>query len=213
MAWIAREPGCSVAWLLLELAGYFAISPYPAVRRVIGLGLAAALLGASLAARRAAERDARAGLRVATAFGLALAALYFGGELADARARRALLADVVARLPAQRARPAWYTGHWEAQYYLEHAGLQPPIVSRSQLHPGDWLVMVEGVAGPQNVFPADALRRVHTLVARSPWPWSTLPRYYDGPVPLRRQPGQQSVARIFRVIRDVSPQPRVSPLP
>jgi hypothetical protein len=38
-----------VAWLLLELVGYFVISPYPAVRRVIGLSIAATLLAARAA--------------------------------------------------------------------------------------------------------------------------------------------------------------------
>ena len=36
----------------------------------------------------------------------------------------------------------------------------------------------------------------------SRWPWSTIPLYYDGPVPLRRQPETQASARIFRVTRD-----------
>jgi hypothetical protein len=201
------------AWLLIELAGYFLISPYPAVRRVIGLGLAAALLGARLASRRAAEPDARAGLRVATAFGLALAALFFGAELSDARARRALLAEVIERLPPEGARTAWYTGHWEAQYYLERAGLQPAVASHSQLRRGDWLVLIEGVDRPQSWFPADHLTRVDQLMAVSPWPWSSIPRYYDGPVPLRRQPGRQTVARIYRVARDLVPQPRVKAAP
>ncbi|HVN39057.1 MAG TPA: hypothetical protein VMW19_12895 [Myxococcota bacterium] len=202
-----------VAWLAIELAGFFLISPYPVVRRVIGLGIAAALLGAQLASRRAAEPDVRAGLRVATAFGLALAALYFGADLADARSRRALLEAVLERLPPESAGRRWYTGHWEAQYYLERAGLRPAIVSSSRLQPGDWLVLFEGVDRPQSWFPADHLRRVDQLVARSAWPWSTMPRYYGSPVPLRRQPPHQAVARLYQVTQEVEPQPRVSPAP
>ena len=54
----ARDPRADrllVAWLALELVGFFVISPYPAVRRMIGLSIAATLLAARAAARRIHE--------------------------------------------------------------------------------------------------------------------------------------------------------------
>ena len=96
----------------------------------------------------------------------------------------------------------WYSGHWELQYYLERAGLQPVIAGRSHLRPGEWLILSEGAAASPLSFPASRFRQQDELVAVSRWPWSTIPLYYDGPVPLRRQPESQSSARIFRVTRD-----------
>src|SRR5207237_258774 len=42
-----------VLWLLLEVVGYHLLTPFPGVRRVLGVGLVLALLVGRLAARRA----------------------------------------------------------------------------------------------------------------------------------------------------------------
>jgi len=204
-----------VVWLLLETAGYFLISPYPAVRRVIGLGIAATLLTARAASLRTSEPDARTGVRIAVAFGLALGALYFGADLADARARRAFATRIVERMPQLGAdserETLWYNGHWELQFFLKQAGMRPVIAGRSQLRPQDWLILSEGTAAPPLSFPADRFRQQDELVAVSASPWSTIPVYYDGPVPMRRQPETQARARIFRVTRDWVSHLQVSP--
>ena len=143
-----------VAWLLLELVGYFVISPYPAVRRVIGLSIAATLLAARAAARRMPGRDAVAGARIATAIGLAIAALYFASELSDAWARRALvdgIAERLATLGASAPRETiWYTGHWEFQFYAERSGWRAVIPGASKLRRGDWLVIPANVDLPES---------------------------------------------------------------
>jgi hypothetical protein len=200
-----------VVWLGLETAAYFLISPYPAVRRVLGIGIAATLLATRAVSPRAQEPEARAGIRIAIALGLALSALFFAADLSDARARRGLTARLVERMPqlgAEAGRETvWYSGHWELQFYLARAGMQPVIASRSHLRPGDWLILSEGTAPSPLSFPASRFRQQQDeLTAVSAWPWSTIPLYYDGPVPLRRQPERQSSARIFRVTRDWVPQ-------
>jgi hypothetical protein len=199
-----------VGWLLIELAGYFVISPYPAVRRLIGFGIAASLLSARSASLRAAVPDARSGARIAVAFGLALGALFFGAELSDARARRAVITRAVERLPQLGARAdreaIWYLGHWELQFYAERAGLRPLIAGVSHLRPDDWLVLCFGVAQPAIDFPPDGFRLRDELRAVSPSPWSTIPVYYDGPSPIHRQPEMQTYIRIFRVTRDLVPE-------
>ena len=205
-----RRDRVLVAWLLLELGGFFAISPYPAVRRLIGLGVAAALLAARAAALREDGRDARAGVGIATALGLALGMLYFGSDLADARARRdvvARAAERLAQLGVDRARETvWYIGHWEMQFYAERAGMRPVVAGESQLRPLDWLVLPDNVSRPPISFPSGSFRAEDELVATSASPWSTIPLYYDGPVPLRRQLGKHAAIRILRVTRDLVPR-------
>jgi hypothetical protein len=192
-----------VLWLGLEIAGFFLFSPYVAARRVIGLVVAATLLAARAASRRASERDARIGVWTATAFGIALGALYFGADLSDAQTRRSLVERVARQLPrlgADRERETiWYSGHWELQYYAERAGMRPVIAGESELQPGDWLLLCSGTTMPPLAIPLDRLEIRDQLPATSAWPWSTISRYYEGPVPLIRQPETQAVAWIFRV--------------
>jgi hypothetical protein len=197
-------------WLLIELVGYFAISPYPAVRRLLGVGIAASVLAARAASLRPTGPEVRGGVRIAVASGLALGALYFGAELSDARARSGVIARAVEQLPQLGVQPdretVWYVGHWELQFYAERAGMRPVIAGRSQLRPGDWLLLCAGTVQPALDFPNRGLRQRSVLPAASPWPWSTIPRYYDGVIPLRRQPETQSVIRIFRVLRGITPR-------
>jgi hypothetical protein len=176
------------------------------VRRVIGIGIAATLLAARSVAPRAQESEARGGIRTAIAFGALLSVLFFAADLSDARARRAMAARIVERMSQLGAgsgrESVWYSGHWEMQFYLAQAGMQPVIAGRSHLRPGDWLILSEGTAPSPLSFPASRFRQEDELLAVSRSPWSTIPIYYDGPVPLRRQPAMQSSARIFRVTRD-----------
>jgi hypothetical protein len=117
-----------------------------------------------------------------------------------------MAARLVERMPQLGVRASgetvWYSGHWELQYYLERAGMQPVIARRSHLRPGDWLILSDGTAPSPLSFPASRFERVDQMAAVSRSPWSTIPLYYDGPVPLRRQPDVQASARIFRVRRD-----------
>jgi hypothetical protein len=197
-----------VSWLLIELAGYFVISPYPAVRRLIGFGIAAALLAARSASLRAAEPDARSGARVAIAFGLALGVLFFGAELADARARRAVIARAVERLPQLGARAdreaIWYVGHWELQFYAER-GAAP--ADRRRL-----AIATERLADPvlrrsaaRDRLPARRLPPAGRARAVSPWPGR---RFLSTTTVSRRFTANRDAdhIRIFRVTRDLVPQ-------
>ena len=202
-------------WVLLELVGYFVISPFPAVRRVIGLSIAATLLAARAAARRMHERDARAGARVAAALGLALATLYFGSEISDAWARRALVEKVAQRLTTLGASPAretiWYTGHWEFQFYAERAGWHAVIPGASRLRRGDWLVIPANVDQPRISYPP-GFERVARVAVTSPSPWSTIPSYHSGAVPLGRQRVPHASARLYRVTQDLEAKTAAPPI-
>jgi hypothetical protein len=186
------------------------ISPYPAVRRVIGLGVAAALLAARAVSLREGAAETRSGVRIATTFGLALGLLYFGSDLADARARRDLVERAVERLAqlgADREQETiWYIGHWEIQFYAERAGMHPVVAGESHLRAGDWLVLPDNVPRPPISFLSGYFRQEDQLVATSVSPWSTIVAYYGGTAaPLRRQ-SERAVVRILRVVRDLVPR-------
>jgi hypothetical protein len=213
-----RHDWLLIAWFALEVVGYFVISPYPAVRRMIGLSIAATLLAARLVSRRLPESDARAGSRIATALGLAIGVLYYASELSDAWARRALVDGISAQLRTLGAsavrETVWYTGHWEFQFYAERAGWRAVIPGESQLRRGDWLVIPANVDQPRISYPPGFERAAAVAVA-SPSPWSTIPPYHSGAAPLRRQPVPHASARLYRVTQDLEPQPAagIAPTP
>ena len=143
------------AWLLLELVGFFVISPYPAVRRVIGLGIVATLLAARAAARGAASRRASA-VAIATGFGLALAALFFASDVSDALVRRSLIDRVGRRLSRLGAPGRATTASGTADIGKPSStanGRAGAGSADNELAAGDWLVMPAGVDQPRIAYP------------------------------------------------------------
>ena len=86
--------------------------------------------------------------------------------------------------------------------------MRPVVAGESHLRPLDWLVLPTAVSRPAISFPSGYFRLEDELVATSVSPWSTIPLYYDGLVPLCRQLEQHAMVRIFRVTRDLVPQPQ-----
>jgi hypothetical protein len=137
-------------WLLLELAGTLATTPFPAARRVIGLAVVGALLAARAAGRfgrlHPRRRPAPWMLGFGIATGVAIAAL----DTVDAYPEK-VCATRAAAVSAAAASPAgsttWYTGHWGFQYYAERAGMRPVVPGRSTLARGDRLVLPEPARG------------------------------------------------------------------
>ena len=214
-----RLDALAVGWLVLETAGFFVLSPYPAARRLVGLGSVAILtLGRLAAQRRGLDR------RMVTwvaAWGVALGALYWGSDTADAWTERAAVARGAAEVRRQaRARGEeppriWFVGHWSFQFYAQERGMLPVVPGRSRLEPGDWLLVPVGVHKQLIEYDSEALQRVSTLGLPSVSPWSTLPHAYDGSVPLRRQARPHLRLRVFRVRRPFIPEtpPKESPEP
>ncbi|HYH65817.1 MAG TPA: hypothetical protein VD866_14055 [Urbifossiella sp.] len=124
-----------VGWVLLELAGYFAMTPFPAARRVIGVSLAVGVLAARVVSRTPERRPARWVVPFGVGVGVLLAAL----DGYDALAEKALAERAAAVIPAGSR--AWYVGHWGFQFYCERAGMTPAVVGASELAAGDYLVL------------------------------------------------------------------------
>jgi hypothetical protein len=136
-------------WLALEVLGYFALTPYPAVRRILGVVVVAALLVGRLAAR--ADRRAALGWGAA-GVSAALGLLCF---LADREAYHAEQQAVGRALRHIRRRDpeatVWYHGVGCFEFYAGRAGLRLVPLSGPGPRRGDWLVVLprrRGVAVP-----------------------------------------------------------------
>lgn len=139
----ASVDGFLVGWLLLELAGYFALSPYPATRRLMGMVVVGVLVLCRLAARPAESRQRLlwAVVGVNLLFGLMLFAVdfhWYAGQKAMARrlARECRTVD-----PGSKV---WYFGNGAFEFYADRLGLSRLILPGAAVAPRDWVLVVDG---------------------------------------------------------------------
>jgi hypothetical protein len=194
-----------LGWLLIELVGCYAIWTFLASRHVIRLATVLVLVcGRAAAATRSPGGDRRP-LGWVVAWGIGVGLLFFAADLSDALARRDAVrraADQLVTLGVDRERErVWYLGHWGFQFYAESLGMKPVVPGSSHLEAGDWLVAPDGVSRQQVWIPTTRVTREALVESRSPWPWSSIPSFYAGPIPLRSQPEAQVVVRLYRVER------------
>jgi hypothetical protein len=201
-------------WLGLELVGYFFLTPFTAVRRLLGLTVAGTLLCgrlASLTCRSLERKRLIQGIAVASAV---LGLGFFGVDWLEANAQKEL-AEGAAREVRRRSEEGtiWYVGHWGFQYYAERAGMRP-VAPSSRLHRGDWLVFPDERLTKQCVVIDRACVEPMIVLEAPPdsVPLHTVVCYYAGRSALehRRQPTRLSLT-IYRITADVEATARQGP--
>jgi hypothetical protein len=190
-------------WVLVELAGYFALTPFPAGRRVIGLTLAIGILSFRCV-RLLRFHPPRWMLGFALVPGLVLAAV----DTWDAFPEKTLPEQEVIAVSDGRT---WFAGHWGFQYYCERAGFMPIVPGRSVLEPGDSLVLPlfpdpEGFYRPHFSYspirpPADCLELITVLEADDALSATTIPNLYGGNLPIMGRDHPRLRIGVFKVIK------------
>jgi hypothetical protein len=182
-------------WLLIELAGYFALTPFPAARRVFGLAVVGGILTAATASRLGRIRRSRRTPRWLLAFGIAAGVAVAAIDTFDAYAEKVCAEEAAA---ATAGRPAssrvWFAGHWGFQFYCERAGMRPVVPGESVLAPGDFLVLPVHPGNDRfyrphiGAVPIEPNWWVAEPVAEFVWDdWlsaQTVPNFYGGYVPV-----------------------------
>lgn len=187
-----------VAWLALEVAGYFALSPFPAARRLGDPLLVMTLAAGRLAHHTGVHRRTAAFIAAA---GAALALLTFAADYADARAAR-----YAARAAARHAQPEggtyWHFCWWGVGYYAEQEGLRQLQVNREVPRPGDLLAVhdVPEVRQFMRIQPLFRVELLDTIEAGDPFPLRAAPGYYDGRTPLESARGPRTRVLVYRVV-------------
>ncbi len=201
-----------VSWLALETAAYFPLTPFPAVRRVMGVLVAATLLAGHLAARNSSAAPDRRKVRWAVGFGAVLGLLVWGVDLLEAWTHKyaAEHAAAVGRELAGPDRTVWYMGHWGFQHYAEAAGMQPLIghyspgpslPEPSRLREGD-IVVVPGyrVHRQELKLEDEKLEQVGGFELEDVVPLKTVWTYYSGLTPIKHQEGEPRLdVTLYRV--------------
>jgi hypothetical protein len=177
-------------WLGVEVVGYFVLSPYPAVRRVMGLFVAGTLLGGRLASRRRHSWPMARRLWAAAALSALLGVVCFAADDRLYRAERRAAGQAVRTVLRHdpRATLWFYDSGGAFQYYARKAGMRAVEAGGPARGPHDWLAipipasetsapLAQGPGGP----PPVVLRQQTGLPLRS--------RYQIGGTPLEQQQG------------------------
>jgi len=203
-----------VLWLVLEVIGFTVMTPFPAARRVLGVGLVAALLVGRLAARRGSLLWRRGLLPGLIAGNVLLALGYQALDWYGARLQQQAVERATRYIAEHGDGRVWYTGHWGFQFYAERAGMEPvvppyfiPRESRirfpevTQFVPGDWLVVPDAQFIIQQLIrlPEQNLELCDELILTSPIPLRTIPNFYAGRTPVEHFEGPALVVRLYRV--------------
>ncbi len=164
-------------WLGLEIAGYFALSPYPAVRRVMEIGVVAVLLLGRLASRTCRSRPRVRLVWGAVGVSAVLGLAAFGADFFIYRAEMVAAERACPPHPRTRLGSAviWAAGFLDGAFafYARRAGMRRLMPSDASPRPGDWMVV---------------LRRIGDFEPPNPWAdqWKTEAIYdVNLPMPLR----------------------------
>jgi hypothetical protein len=192
-----------VGWLLLEVVGYFALTPFVAARRVMGIVVVATILLGRLGTLEGSYSSRRS-----LVWCVAVASMIVGGGFAaldwwEAEVRRQA-ADFAARYVRERDPNAtvWYAGHWGFQYYAERSGMKPIIPGESALAPGDWVVVPDDSINHQKVDLEDKkIERWDDLQLSDDLPWQTVWSFYGTSigVPLEHHAGPRVQLSTYRI--------------
>lgn len=211
-----------VLWLVLEVAGYFVLTPFGAVRRIMGVVVAATLLlgrRASLAHRsltvtaHPTRSPTVAALLVYAVVGLTvcLGLLFYVVDVYDALASERAAESAAAQIRAEDPQAVtWYVGHWGFQFYAERAGMKAVVPDRQSapLRRGDWLVVPDGHIEQQEIrLDPDCLQKVDKVMIGDCLPLRTVRCFYGTGtgVPLEHLHGPRIGVTIYRVRRDFVP--------
>ena len=186
-----------VLWLALEFAGYFVLSPFPAVRRLTGFLLVATLLAGRLASRSCGTLPRKMLIREIAIAGAALGGCFFVVDMRDALAQRKVARNSVRQI--HRHQPdanIWCYGAWGFKHYGMAAGMKPIVGDESAIKPGDWLV-----AGYQPFEPwpgSQKFQPVGEVVARDRLPVRMMPCFYGGRTAFEHCDGPRFYSTIYR---------------
>jgi hypothetical protein len=194
-------------WWLLEVAGYGVLSPWPAVRRILGIVVVGTLMVGSRAGLTARTSGCRWLIRGVAAFAVALGLLFQAIDIDNAAAERDAVTLVTAWVRERDpSGPIWFVGHLGMQFYGERAGWRPVVPDESWLSAGSWLVVPERNFGQQRIIvPPEAVPAAEFAIL-SRWPLCTIPWYHGTNKALDKQRGPILTLAVYRITADCIPR-------
>jgi 4-amino-4-deoxy-L-arabinose transferase-like glycosyltransferase len=207
-----------VGWLLIELGGYFALTPFGAARRVIGLVVIGGLLTARAMNQVGRIHTDHRPDRWIIGFGVAAGVLVTAIDTLDAFPEK-VCAERATELTANRPADStvWFAGHWGFQYYCGRAGMRQIVPGESILAPEDLLVLpiypdevgfYRPHIGSVSIHPPSwAVSEIQELIWDDPISAQTVPNFYCGVEPVVGRDHPRLRVVVYR-ITDVWKVPR-----
>jgi hypothetical protein len=202
-----------VGWLLIELGGYFALTPFGAARRLIGLVAVGGVLAGRALSRVERIRPDRRLPGWVVWFGIAAGVAVAGIDTLDAfpeqfcSARAAAMAAELAPGPT-----VWFAGHWGFQFHCERAGMRHLVPGESVPAAGDVLVLPAHpdehrlyrphVGSVPVRPPAGAAEVIGEVLWLDPLSATTIPNYYCGVDPVAGRDHPRLRVVVYRLARD-----------
>lgn len=179
-------------WLILEMVACILLSPFAAMRRVLGM----VVVGTLIVGRSLDDEPAtRLKVRIAAGSFAALGLFVNYVDILEARGQRQGVADAVAAIRSEDPQARiYYHAHWGFQHYAEQAGAHVLLLDETILQPGDWVMLDTVTGGDDILLPSRPTRH---LVIRDLMSLSTIP-YYTSALPLGRKAARLDVF-LFRI--------------
>ncbi len=206
---LSRGSWFVAGWLLLELAGYFVLTPFPAGRRVIGFTIAFGMVAARLLSRMQRIRPERTPPRWLLPFAIAISALFTALDTFDAYPEKVLAERAAVELRGEKR--VWFAGHWGFQFYCERAGMIPIIPWQSDFLAGDMLVLplhpddrgfYRPHIGSHPVHLPSSFVELVTVLEWDDWlSAQTVPNFYGGSEPIVGRDHPRLRLIVYRVTR------------
>lgn len=200
-----------VGWVAIEFAAYFALTPFPAGRRVIGICAVLAILAGRMAVfTKLPVPPWIAAYTIAAGIGL------YALDTWDSFPERQLALSAADRIGDPGPAAVWFNGHWGFQYYCDRAGMKPVVPEESLLRAGDWLVfpVIPDDRGFYRPYHGGAKFRIDPastdLVNEFMWEdrfaAQTIPELYGGTVPIRGRDHPRLRVAVYRITKDWVPE-------
>jgi hypothetical protein len=189
-----------ILWMILEVAGYMVLSPFPAVRRALGVFVVGVLLAGRLASRTCRRSDRLALVQGISLAGLLLGLGFYGVDLWEARTRQ-MAAESAAQWVRDRDPGAriWFIGTHGFQFYAERSGMRRHGTGPHPL-PGDWLIVDDD---NRQAFPG--MTPETELVWEDSLPLRTFCCFYASGAPLEHLEGPRCTIAVYRPFQTSTP--------
>lgn len=190
-------------WLMLELMGYFALSPFPAVRRVIGITLVFTFLAARVLSKLPALKESSQSLfRNIICFGIGLGGLFYLVDFMDAQAAKQIAHEIKRRdWGLTKDNTHWHLTWWGLSYYADEQGLKQLKLNQTIPKKGDIISVhnIEELVKDLKTHKEIDLELIETVNVGDGFPLRTTSNYYSGRTPMEHNQGPRVSILVYKV--------------
>ena len=190
-------------WLMLELMGYFALSPFPAVRRVIGITLVFTFIAARLLSKTQALKESSQHLiQLIICFGISLGVLFYSVDFLDAQAAKQIAHEIKHRdWGLTKDNTHWHLTWWGLSYYADKQGLKQLAINQTIPIKDDIISVhnIEELVKDLKMHKELDLELLETVNVGDAFPLRTTSNYYSGRTPMEHNKGPRVSILVYKV--------------